>query len=375
MQFTEEQAMLLESAGSFCAEQSPVSRVRAMLGSESGFDASVWQQMGELGWTGMAIPEAMGGSGLSLAEVTTIVEPMGRHMLATPYCSGQQFVQGLLAGGTPAQQLRYLPQIAGGGVASVAVYEEEGSWNLSALASRAQRNQDSLTLSGQKILVADALSAKVFLVSVLVDGAPAVLLLEREQIPPANLERETLIDETRRSYRLRLDGLQVDAGQVITGQAALSALTAIRNSAWLLETALAAGGIAACLNTTVDYLNLRTTFGRKIGSYQSLKHTCADILVGLERTRSHLYHAASLTRESTEATELEIALRMGKAQSSDSFVHAGDRAVQFHGGFGFTYECDAQLYLRRALWIQAAYGDSAHHRKALGELMLAFKPD
>ncbi len=370
MQFTEEQGMLLESVSSFCAEQSPVSKVRALIESEAGFDSAVWQQMGELGWTGIAVPEAMGGSGLSLAEVATIAEPMGRHMLATPYCSGQQFVQGLLAGGSQTQQLRYLPAIASGSAASVAVYEEEGSWNVSTPLCSAQRKGDTLLLSGKKVLVADALSANAFLVSVCLDGAPAVLILEREQIPRASWQRDTLIDETRRSYTLDLNRLEVAADQAITGESALKTLNAIRNSAWLLETALAAGGIAACLNTTVDYLNLRTTFGRKIGSYQSLKHTCADILVGLERSRSHLYHAASLTRGAADLNELEIALRMGKAQSSDSFVHAGDRAVQFHGGFGFTYECDAQLYLRRALWIQAAYGDSAHHRRVLGELML-----
>jgi acyl-CoA dehydrogenase len=340
------------------------------LESASGFDPAVWQQMGELGWTGIAIPEALGGSGLSLAEVATIVEPMGRHLLATPYCSSQQFVQGLLAGGTAAQQLRYLPAVASGGAASVALYEEEGNWNLSAPTCSAQSNAGVLTLFGTKVLVADATQAQVFLVSVLLEGALAVLIIERDQIPAKNWQRETLIDETRRSYSVRLDGLQVAVEQAVTGRAAQRALTAIRNSAWLLETALAAGGIAACLNTTVDYLNLRTTFGRKIGSYQSLKHTCADILIGLERSRSHLYHAVTLVRESAEATELEIALRMGKAQSSDSFVHAGDRAVQFHGGFGFTYECDAQLYLRRALWIQAAYGDSAHHRRVLGDLVL-----
>jgi acyl-CoA dehydrogenase len=370
MQFTEEQGMLLESASSFCAQHSPVSKVRTLLENEAGFDPAVWQQMGELGWAGIAIPEALGGSGLSLAEVATIVEPMGRHLLATPYCSGQQFVQGLLAGGTPAQQLRYLPAVASGGAASVALFEEEGNWNLSAPTCVAQSSAGLLTLCGTKALVADAAQAQVFLVSVMLNGALAVLIVERDQIPASCWQRETLIDETRRSHRVCLDGLRLAAEQAMTGQAALQALTAMRNCAWLLETALATGGIAACLNTTVDYLNLRTTFGRKIGSYQSLKHTCADILIGLERSRSHLYHAASLTREGTNAKELEIALRMGKAQSSDSFVHAGDRAVQFHGGFGFTYECDAQLYLRRALWIQAAYGDAAHHRRVLGDLVL-----
>ena len=136
----------------------------------------------------------------------------------------------------------------------------------------------------------------------------------------------------------------------------------------LVAVAEAAGGIAGVLDVTVDYLNTRSTFGRKIGRYQALKHTCADILVGLERSRSHLYHAATLC--AAGHAEAEIALRMAKAEASDVFAHAGDRAVQFHGGFGFTWECDAQLFLRRALWLQYGYGDSAHHRRLLAGLLL-----
>jgi alkylation response protein AidB-like acyl-CoA dehydrogenase len=146
-----------------------------------------------------------------------------------------------------------------------------------------------------------------------------------------------------------------------------AALKVIRDSALLFASAEAAGGIAGVLEVIVEYLNTRSAFGRKIGSYQSLKHSCADILVGLERTRSHVYHAASLLAAGEDA---EVALRMAKVEAGDSFVFAGDRAIQFHGGFGFTYDCDAQLYLRRALWLQYAFGDAAHHRRRLADLLL-----
>ncbi len=134
-----------------------------------------------------------------------------------------------------------------------------------------------------------------------------------------------------------------------------------------LASAQAAGGIAGVLDVVVEYLNTRTTFGRKIGSYQSLKHACSEILIGLERTRSHVYHAATLLAAGENA---EIALRMAKVEAGDSMVFAGDRAVQFHGGFGFTWDCDAQLYLRRALWLQYAFGDATHHRRRLADLLL-----
>jgi len=125
------------------------------------------------------------------------------------------------------------------------------------------------------------------------------------------------------------------------------------------------------LALTVAYLNTRSAFGRKIGSYQALKHGCVDILIGLERARSHLYHAATLLADADGGgADAEIALRMAKAEAGDAFALAGDRAVQFHGGFGFTWDCDAQLYLRRALWLQPWFGDSAHQRKRLAERLL-----
>jgi hypothetical protein len=195
-----------------------------------------------------------------------------------------------------------------------------------------------------------------------------VALLDAADLAARPPERETVIDETRRSYSVSLDGIRLPAASLITGASAKAALRAIRDTGWLLNSALAAGGIAGVLDVVVDYLNTRTTFGRKIGSYQSLKHTCADILVGLERSRSHVYHAATRLADGEDA---EIALRMAKAESGDTFVFAGDRAVQFHGGFGFTYDCDAQLFLRRAIWLQSGFGDAAHHRRHLADLLLS----
>ena len=117
----------------------------------------------------------------------------------------------------------------------------------------------------------------------------------------------------------------------------------------------------------MDYLNTRTQFGRKIGSYQALKHPTVDILMALERGRSLVYHAASLIDAGEAAA---VALRMAKAHCAEAYVFAGDRAIQFHGGFGFTYECDAQLYLRRALWLQTQFGDAPHHRAHLEGALL-----
>ncbi|OGA99178.1 MAG: hypothetical protein A3E25_07250 [Burkholderiales bacterium RIFCSPHIGHO2_12_FULL_69_20] len=374
--FSDEQAMLQDSAVAFCREHSPSLTVRGLLTSEAGFDRGLWQEITQLGWNGIAVPERFGGSGLSLGHTAVIAEPMGRHLLATPFASTQLAIQGLLAGGSQAQQAAWLPRLAGGGIASVALFEDDGDWDLTRLQARASVVGGSATLQGNKTLVTDGAVADVLLVSVALDGAPALAVLPTAGLPSGTLQRETIIDETRRCHRLLLDGLTLPAEALITGDAALAALRAIHRAGLLLASAEAAGGIAGVLDVVVDYLNTRSAFGRKIGSYQGLKHPAADMLVGLERTRSHVAHAATLLVDAADAgtgalAEADIALRMAKAEAGDSFVFASDRAVQFHGGFGFTYDCDAQLYLRRALWLQPWFGDAAHQRQQLADALLA----
>lgn len=362
--FSDEQAMLLDSAAAFCKQRSPSLTVRGLIPSESGFNPAVWDEIVQLGWTGLAIPEEHGGSGLPVGHLAVIAEPMGRHLLATPFTSTQLCIQGLVASGHAALQGRWLPGLGQGGIGTVALFEDDGDWDLGRPACSATRAGASVALHGAKTLVTDAAVAGVVLVSVLLDGAPALAVLATADLPAGALQRETVIDETRRSHRLVLDGVQVAADALITGAAALAALQAIRGAAWLLLSAEAAGGMAGALDVTVDYLNTRTAFGRKIGSYQGLKHPSADILVSLERARSHVAHAATLLNEGADA---EVALRMAKVEAGDGLVFASDRAVQFHGGFGFTYDCDAQLYLRRGLWLQAWFGDAAHHRRRLAD--------
>jgi alkylation response protein AidB-like acyl-CoA dehydrogenase len=367
IQFSDEQAMLLDSATAFCRERSPSLTVRALIPGETGFDRGLWDEIVRLGWLGIAVPEDHGGSGLNIGHTALIAEPMGRHLLATPFTSSQLCLQGLLAGGTGLQQAHWLHRLCQGEIGTVALFEDDGDWTLTRPHCRAELQGATVTLHGAKTLVTDAAVADVLLVSVRLDGAPALAVVPATELPTGSLQRETVIDETRRCYRLQLDGLTLPAGALITGAAATAALQAIGDAALLLASAEAAGGIAGALAVIVDYLNTRSTFGRKIGSYQGLKHPSADILVGLERARSHVAHAATLLIDGEDA---EVALRMAKVEAGDSAVFAGDRAVQFHGGFGFTYDCDAQLYLRRALWLQAWFGDAAHHRRRLADLLL-----
>lgn len=367
MTFSDEQAMLLDTAVEFFRQKSPIGAVRDQMLSEHGYDPALWQEMIALGWSGLAIPEANGGSGLGLAAAVSIAEPMGRALSATPWLATTLYAQGMSAAPESLRD-QYLTPVAEGATASVALSEPDGSWDLHEADAQIAEIDGDIALSGIKTFVLNADVAQFLLVSGSFQGAPAAVVVLADEIPDGALKRETVIDETRRSAELTLDGIRIPADRLISGEAACNALDRLRDAALLLIAAESAGGSAAVLDVIVEYLNTRTAFGRKIGSYQGLKHPTVDILIGLERTRSHVYHAASLLDAGEDA---EVALRMAKAQASDTYAFAGDRAVQFHGGFGFTWECDAQLYLRRAMWSQYAFGDAPYHRRALGDALLA----
>ncbi|TNF86380.1 MAG: acyl-CoA dehydrogenase [Gammaproteobacteria bacterium] len=369
MTFSEEQGMLLDTATEFFRDKSSTAHVRDLMLSEHGYDPAVWQEMVALGWSGLAIPEACGGSDLGLAAAVTIAEPMGRHLSATPWLPTQLFIQGILAGGEDLAA-RLLPAVAEGAIGTVALSEVDGDWDLANARLTMSEADGGVSLSGTKTFVLNADVADYLLVSGSLNGEPALAVLAREELPTGAVQRETVIDETRRSFELCLGDVFVPAERLIQDDTARAALTAIRDAALLLISAEAAGGIAGVLEVIVDYLNTRTAFGRKIGSYQGLKHPTVDILIGLERSRSHVYHAASLIEAGESPEQIEVALRMAKAEASDAYAFAGDRGIQFHGGFGFTWECDAQLYLRRALWAQYAFGDAIHHRRHLADALL-----
>lgn len=366
IEFSDEQQQLLEIAENFCRDKSPVSAVRAQIETDDGFDPAIWKEMTELGWLGIAIPEEFGGSGLGMGEVVTIAEPLGRNLLATPFASSTLAAQLVIDAGTDAQKTAHLPSLAEGLKVALAFNEPHGDWDLSHIDCTGEISGDTIALSGEKVLVTEARVADGFMATVKVDGKPAIVLIPGSAINKDEMTRETVIDETRRSYRFSLDGVSVPASNMLDQDKTKSALERHHKLACLLLSAEACGGTASCLNTILEYLTTRRQFDRFIGSYQALKHTAVDILTGMEAARSFLYHAATVIEDERG----EEAVRMAKAQSSDIFSYAGDRAIQFHGGFGFTYECDAQLYRRRALWNTNQHGDAIYHRKRLANLLL-----
>lgn len=365
IEFSEEQTMLMETAVDFCRKHSALDRVRAQIDEPKSVDPVVWQEMVDLGWLGITVPEQFGGLGLSLADAVPIAESMGRHLMGSPFVSTTLATQALIYCASEAQQERWLPQIAAGCAASLALTEEDGNWRLEEIESFALVEGDQVLLTAKKCFVLEAPEAAVIIVSAKVDGEARLLTVAADQLPEGALVRETVIDETRRSYTLDVDQLTLPLDQLLPG----ADFASIEHAALLLLSAEMSGGLSGVLHVIIDYLTTRKQFDQYIGSYQSLKHPTVQILLSLEACRSHLYRAATCVARG-DNDDVDAAVRMAKAQGSEAFAFAGDRAVQFHGGFGFTYDCDAQLFLRRALWCQYQFGDAAYHRNLLAPLLL-----
>jgi acyl-CoA dehydrogenase len=361
--------MIMKAAREFCKGKSPIPSVREWIDTDTGFDSKTWTEIAELGWLGIAIPEEHGGIGLDIGSLVPIAENMGRYLFSTPFFSVSLVAQALLRAGTDAQKQAWLPKLADGMFAALALLDNE-DWGAETIKCTATEVGNQLHLAGTKSLVLDAGVADIFIVSVDYKGSQALAIVKREQLATDALIRQTLIDETKRAFKIDFSGVVVEKEALLDLAKSESTLRDLKLIGALLTAAEATGSAAAALDDIVEYLKTRVQFDKPIGSYQALKHPAVDILIQIEHARSLLYHGATIIGDQPLDGDTEIACRMAKAQATEALLFAGDRDVQFHGGMGFTYECDAQLYIRRAQWSQQQFGDAHHHRKRLAALLL-----
>jgi len=365
--FTEEQIDMLNVAETFCREKSPMEKVRKLMTDNLGYDPDVWAEIVALGWLAIAIPEEYGGVGLSITEIVPVAEQMGRYMLNGPFLSTSTAAQAVIMGGTEAQKSEILPKIATGMTASLALSEKNGDWDLNNIDAKASPHKDGFQLSGTKTFVMDLISAECVIVSAIHDDKTSLFIVPKSAIPEKAIRRETLIDETKRSYELTLDAIVVDESALMDASKTPATLDHIHLVANLFGAAELTGGCQSCIDYTVEYLGTRKQFGKLIGSFQALKHPTVDAFVDYQKARSLLYTAAYSFGKQGEG---EIATRMAKAKAGQAMSFAADRSIQFHGGFGFTYDCDAQLYRRRAIFHSSQYGDAQYHKAKLADLLL-----
>ncbi|MFF3567507.1 acyl-CoA dehydrogenase family protein [Nocardia jiangxiensis] len=365
--FTPEQEELRATIRRFLAERSPSESVRRWMESEQGYDPELWRRMAtELGVHGLALPEEFGGFGGGPVELGIVLEEMGRALLPSPYFATVALAgQALLASNDQAAQARWLPSIAEGALtATLAVAEESGSWRLEDVATVATAQGADWVLSGTKMFVIDGHSADLLLVVARTEGGPALFAVPGDARGLTRTRLETL-DATRRLARIDLDDVPAEPVGP-TGSDASGYLRTVLDLAVVALAAEQVGGTQACLDAAVEYAKIRVQFDRPIGSFQAIKHKCADLLLELEAARSATYHAAAVA--AGDRSELPVAAALAAACGSAAFTRAAKENIQIHGGIGYTWEHDAHLYLKRAKSAEQLFGGPALHRSRLADL-------
>ena len=371
--FTEEQEELRSAARSFLADHSSSDQVRAAMESELGYDPEVWKRIGaELGWPSVIIPEAYGGLGLSYVELIALLEVMGAHLLCAPFfssiCLG---ANALLVAGLEEQKSEHLPGIAEGRTrATLAATEASGRWDASGIESLVRRDGADFVLRGKKSFVLDGHCADLLIVAARHAGTSGEEGISLFVVPGdhAGIERRALptMDQTRRLAEIELRDVRLPASSLMGEEGGgWGPLSQILDRAAVALSAEQVGGAQACLDQAVAYAKERIQFGRPIGSFQAIKHKCADMMVEVESARSASYYAGCVAAE--EGDDLGVSASLAKAYCSDAYFHCAANNIQIHGGVGFTWEYDAHLYFKRAKSTETFLGDAAYHRELVAQ--------
>jgi len=349
----------------FLHAASPSGIVRQLMATERGYDKTVWRQMAcELGLHGIAVPEEWGGAGAGMSELTVVFEEMGAALLCSPFLSTVALAtQAILTSGDRAAMEEFLPTFVDGtSTATLILNGQLNAWDAAAVTLTAARAGDDYRVSGDAPLVLDGHSVDLLLVAANTPAGTSLLAIAADS---AGVEREPLasLDRTRKVARIRFDGA---SGRLIGTDG--NAAPGMARTSDLATVALAAEQVGAaqrCLDMAVAYAKDRIQFGRAIGSFQAIKHRCADMLVSIEGARSAVVHAA----EVANGPDLAMAAAVAKMTCSEAFLQAALDNMRIHGGIGFTWEHDAHLYVRRAKTTELIFGSPDYHAQRLADLV------
>jgi alkylation response protein AidB-like acyl-CoA dehydrogenase len=368
--FSEEQQEFRGIVRRFLQDKSPSTAVRRLMETETGSDPEVWRQLsGELGLTAVHIPEAYGGQGFGVGELAITVEEMGRALLCAPFFgSAVLATTAILKAGTEAQKRELLPDLAAGGtIAALAVAEESGLWDTHGIAATATPSATSgkFQLDGVKSFVLDGHTADLIVVAARRPGSAGAdgLSLFTVRGNAAGLERRRLetMDRTRKLARLTFS--DVEAQLLGAAGAAAGPLQQTLDIGAICLANEMVGGAERLREDAIAFAGLRVQFGRAIASFQSLKHKAADLLLTVELAKSAAYYAAAAVDEGD--AEVPALAALAKAAASDAYMQAAIDAVQLHGGIGFTWDNDTQLWFKRAKSSEVFLGTAAIHRERL----------
>ncbi|MDG4669254.1 acyl-CoA dehydrogenase family protein [Mycobacterium sp. 236(2023)] len=348
----------------FLIKASPSSAVRTLMDTERGCDDAVWRQMAnELGLHGIAVPEQWGGAGAGMPELAVVFEEMGSALLCSPFFATVALaLPTLLNSGDESAIEEYVPPLLdGSSVATLVLNGALDAWDPGAVTITASRRDAGHRLSGSAPLVLDGHTADIIFVAA--KSERGVSLYAVNSTAPG-LEREALrtLDRTRKVARLRFD--DVTARLIGADGGAATGLARTADLALVALSAEQVGAAQRCLDDAVAYAKERIQFGRAIGSFQAIKHRCADMLVLVEGARSAVFHASTVTDDRERA----VAASVAKVACSEALLHVALDSMRIHGGIGFTWEHDAHLYVRRAKSAALMFGSPDLHLARLADL-------
>jgi alkylation response protein AidB-like acyl-CoA dehydrogenase len=363
--FSEEQEELRRIVRQFLEAKSSEAEVRRLMETAEGYDPAVWGQMAnELGLQSLIIPEEHGGQGFGYVELTVVLEEMGRSLLCAPYFSTVVLAGNtLLHSGDDAAKKEHLPGIASGEtIATLAFTEPSGRWDEGGITMEATKSGDGYTLTGTKMFVLDGHTADLVLVAARTANGVSLFAVDGNA-PGLTRTALATMDQTRKQAKLEFDG--TPAKLVGTEGAGWTTLDRVLDLAAVALAAEQVGGAQKVLEMAVEYAKVRVQFGRPIGSFQAIKHKCADMLLEVESAKSAAYYAGWCASELND--ELPSVACLAKAYCSEAYFHATAENIQIHGGIGFTWEHPAHLYFKRAKSSELLFGDATYHRELLAQ--------
>jgi acyl-CoA dehydrogenase len=366
----DEQKMLSKTAHEFIRERGPAARIRTFRDSndEVGFSRELWNEMAELGWLGLQIPEAYDGLGLGFFDLCVVLEQSGRELMPEPFVSTLLLgTQALLLGGTEAQKKALLPGISAGETLVTIGYEEAGSQGAtSKVATTARKSAAGFEISGEKIQVLDGHLADRIIVSAATSDSGYTLFLVDPAQSGVTITRQFRIDGLNAAI-VRLEGVSVKADDIVgelDGGATL--LQAVCDRAAVGLSAQMLGASEQAFADAIEYLKEREQFGVPIGSFQALQHRAVSVYTEIALTRSVVLAAARVIDEAPD--DVPRLASLAKATASETFMHAAKEAIQMHGGIGVTDEHDIGFYIKRAQATYMTFGRPSQHRQRWAEL-------
>jgi len=363
--FSDDQVLLRNSVRAALDEQCKPAHVRQMFDDVTGYGEGLWSEMAKLGWLGLPFPEEHGGAGLGLVELGIVLEEMGRAAYPGPFFATVVLGGlGIELGGSATQKDKWLPAISAGTArATAALLEADLDWDPASTTTVATKDGQGWTLSGVKRFAPWAHVADVVLVPARSPEGLSLFLVD-PQAMGVTLTPMVGIDLANRWSEMRLDKVAVGADAVLgTPGSAGPLLESLLRRAAVMSSAEMLGAARRCLDMSVGYVKVREQFGQPVGSFQAIRHRCAEMLLEAENAHAAVYYAAWAL--SAGAEDAAVASSICKAYVSDAARKVCGDAIQVHGGIGFTWEYDLHLYMKRAKALEPLYGDAEFHRELI----------